>query len=202
MRAAVLSLLAFAAVLSCSCAAAQHQSPDAASVSLLEEQCKLLAQVRQELAVLEPRYIVTRGPEPEAVRFRESYKGLQTRFRAIETTVEADRSHTVCVYAGASDPQISAYYEKLKAIVERAGESNFPRNSGTFIYGYASISASITPTGEVSAVEVAESSSGAIGDHTRALLLSVSPVEPLPSAVAPSARRVLFVATFNYVRSE
>lgn len=205
MRANILSLPLCVLGMLCSCAAQPQQLSEASAssvVKLLEEQCTLLAQARHDLAALEPRYLAARGPDAESVRFRERYEVMQAQFRSIENSVAVDRSHTICVYSGARDPQINVYYDSLSGRLKAAGESTFPRDAGKLIYGWATVLASITPEGEITTVDVVESSSEAIGAHARTLLRSMSPVAPLPAGFAPTARRVLFVATLNYTHVE
>jgi protein TonB len=208
MRSIASQLAATTFLLLCACASLPQQSVatggDASLVEKLrEEQFQLLAQVRYELALLEPIVNASRGSDERTVKFRERYDALRREFRRIEDDVQKNESgSTVYVSAGAKDPRIAEYYERLRVRIEEAGTSSFPRVAGKSIYGAAAVLVSMRPTGEVTAVEVAESSSDEIRRHVQALMQRLSPLEPLPRTVDPGASRVLLVAAFNYTATK
>jgi outer membrane biosynthesis protein TonB len=194
-----------ALTLLCSCAA-PPQAPSVPNLQierLREEQYRLLAQVRYELAMLEPRVRAAQGDDPESIRFRERYKRLKSQFTSIEEEVQATESgDTVYVSADAKNPLLAAYYERLRARIEQAGTSNFPVAEGQSVYGTASVLLTLNSDGVLKEVEVIQSSSEVLRSQSQLLLQSLSPFEPLPSDVALKASRVVIVTSFRYVRAK
>ena len=197
-----LALAIFVAL--CACSSPPQQHVDTGSEvshieDLREEQFRLLAQVRYELALLESKVNAGRASDQRTAKVREQYEALRRTFRTIEDDIQGnDAAGTVYVSAGARDLRIAEYYERLRVRIEEAGTANFPNVAGKSIYGTAAVLVSMRPTGEVTVVDVVESSSNEVRRHVQALMQSLSPLEPLPRTVATGASRVLLVAVFNY----
>jgi outer membrane biosynthesis protein TonB len=187
----------------CACASPPNQSVDTSDASrieaLREEQFRLLAQVRYELAIMERTLSADSASDDTRAKRRERYDALRREFRRIEDSVQSgEEGGTFYISAGAKDPRVAEYYDRLRKRIESAGTSHFPKEAGTSIYGTAAVLVSMRRTGEVTAVDVAESSSAAIRLHVQALMQGLSPMEPFPSGIASGATRVLLVTTFNY----
>ncbi len=166
---------------------------------LQNEQLRLLTNVRHEIRLAEVRLQRAPKEEPGLPQKRRDLSRLKQQFEAIERDIESEqRGEIVYISSSSSDPRISSYYFALKGRIEQVGTDQFPKINGNGARGTAAVLLELDRSGNVCRVEVVQSSTPELREHAQALLQGLSPFEPLPIEISPTAKRVVFVTSFVY----
>lgn len=111
--------------------------------------------------------------------------------RAVDTRVRT-------IYSATKDPTLKAYRAAIFDRIEAAGTQNFPNDNGQPVYGKVFAQFTVLFDGTIGFVDVLESDSRELSDHTEALLRSVAPFEPFPAALATEIDQLVISAPFDY----
>ncbi|WP_457447213.1 energy transducer TonB family protein [Roseateles sp. P5_E4] len=173
--------------------------PDAATseqereiTRLKAEQERLLKQLKRELASLS-----TGSSSTQSAHDRDRRAQLELLLSEIEARMRAE-GRTRYVSAMTDDPAIRAYFERVQRRVERQGDVDFPKANGKSLHGRVVVSFAITPAGRIERIDIAQSTSSALSQHSIRLLRQLEPFENFPPEIANRFDRMVITVPFDY----
>jgi TonB family protein len=159
---------------------------------LRSEQERLLKQLKRELASLS-----TGSGSTQSARDRDRRAQLERLLAEIEERMRAE-GRTRYVSAMTDDPAIRAYFERVQRRVERQGDVDFPKADGKALHGRVVVSFALTPAGKIERIDIAQSTSSALTQHSIRLLRQLEPFESFPPEIANRFDRMVITVPFDY----
>ncbi|WP_082532803.1 energy transducer TonB [Pelomonas sp. Root1237] len=159
---------------------------------LKAEQERLLKQLKRELASLS-----TGSTSTQSARDRDRRAQLELLLSEVEERMRAE-GRTRYVTAMTDDPALRAYFERVQRRVERQGDADFPKANGKSLHGRVVVSFALTPVGKIERIDIAQSTSSALSQHSIRLLKQLEPFESFPPEIANRFDRMVITVPFDY----
>jgi protein TonB len=172
---------------------------------LLEQQTRLLTQVKKELAALpapDPRR--DRG-SPEEQAQEERRRQLLRMLAEIEKRINEENSRPKrrFISPATREAVYAIYYDQLRRKIEERGTRNFPEHQGRKLYGELTMVVIVDAQGHVVDTEIVESSRSRVLDRQAiAIVHAASPFGPFSPAMRAKADQIVVVSRFKFTRDD
>lgn len=172
---------------------------------LLEQQTRLLTQVKKELAALpapDPRR--DRG-SPEEQAQEERRRQLLRMLAEIEKRINEENSRPKrrFISPATREAVYAIYYDQLRRKIEERGTRNFPEHQGRKLYGELTMVVTVDAQGHVVDTEIVESSRSRVLDRQAiAIVHAASPFGPFSPAMRAKADQIVVVSRFKFTRDD
>lgn len=194
---------AMAATASAPARAASMSDLDQEIANAQQEQQRLLAQVRRDIAampVLDPRKAYVTPAERELEEKRQQMLEL---LATIEKKVNSENSRPWRRYISPStrEPLYSDYYHATARRIEEVGTRDFPTVNGQKLYGELVLNVTIDAKGRVIETETVRGSGNALLDRKAAAIVrAAAPFAPFSSELRKTADQVVVTSHFRFVK--
>lgn len=172
---------------------------------LYKKQAMLLAQVREQLAILpmpDPRQP---RPSNEQAAQEEKRRLLLKQLAEIERRIKHESERPRKRYIGPSTREeiYALYYDRLRRAIESRGTENFPTSGGRKLYGELTMVVTVSQSGHVVSTEIAQSSGNRILDRrAEAIARSAAPFGRFNKAMRSQADQIVVVSRFRFSRND
>lgn len=160
---------------------------------LLEEQNRLLAQVRRQLAMMEGRAQV------------EKRRQLVRLLAEIEKRVNEENARPRKRYISPAtrEAAYALYYDRLRRKVEDKGTRNFPEAGGKKLYGDLVMILTVNFDGSVLSTEIVQGSGNRLLDQrAEAIARAAGPFGPFNAEMRAKTDQLAVVARFRFTREQ
>ncbi len=172
---------------------------------MLEQQTQLLAQVRQQLAIL-PQPDPRKASESTAQEQQEERRRQLVKLLAeIEKRIndENARPRKRYISPATREEVYAVYYDALRRKVEDKGTQNFPEQSGKKLYGELIMILTVNHDGRVLDTEVVQGSGNRLLDRrAQAIALAAGPFGHFGPAMRAKADQIAVVSRFKFTRDQ
>jgi len=172
---------------------------------MLEQQTQLLAQVRQQLAVLpqpDPRK-ASQSTEQQAQD--EKRRQLVKLLAEIERRINEENARPRKRYISPATREevYAVYYDALRRKVEDKGTQNFPEQGGHKLYGELIMIVTVNHDGRVLETEVVQGSGNRLLDRrAQAIARAAGPFGHFGPAMRARADQIAVVSRFKFTRDQ
>jgi len=171
--------------------------------TMKEQQNRLLAQLRQQLAKLpEPDPRSELSPEAEA---REAKRQALVKVLAeIEKRINEENARPRKRYISPSTQEAvyAIYYDELRRKIEDRGTANFPESGGRKLYGELTMVITVNHTGEVLSTEVVQSSGNRTLDRRAQAIVRGLAFGRFNEVMRRRADQIVVVSRFRFTRED
>jgi periplasmic protein TonB len=173
--------------------------------ALKEQQSRMLAQLRRQLATLPPPDAQDAKPSAEEAAARERKRqALMQTLAEIERRINEENARPRKRYVSPATREevYAVYYDELRRRIEDRGTAQFPEAGGRKLYGELTMVITVASDGRVLETEVAQSSGQALLDsRAQALVRSLS-FGRFSEAMSRRADQIVVVSRFRFTRDE
>ena len=170
---------------------------------MLEQQTQLMAQVRQQLAIL-PQPDPRKASESSAQEQQEERRRQLVKLLAeIEKRIndENARPRKRYISPATREEVYAVYYDALRRKVEDKGTQNFPEQSGKKLYGELIMILTVNHDGRVLDTEVVQGSGNRLLDtRAEAIARAAGPYGHFGPAMRAKADQIAVVSRFKFTR--
>jgi protein TonB len=173
--------------------------------NLQDQQSKMLASVKQQIASLPPPDPKELSNKPEQIQREEKRQQLAKLLAEIERRINSENSRPKKRYISPSTREevYAVYYDSLRHTIEDRGTENFPTANGKKLYGDLTMIVTVNFDGRVLGTEVVESSGNAALDRRAAAIArTAGPFGPFSPAMRKQADQILVVSRFRFTRDD
>ena len=170
-----------------------------------EQQARLLATVRRELAALPAPDPRRDQGSPEARAQEERRRQLLRMLAEIEKRINEENSRPKRRYISPSTREevYALYYDQLRRKIEDRGTRNFPEHQGRKLYGELTMNVTVDAEGRVIETEVVRASSSKVLDRRAvAIVKAAAPFGPFSTAMRREADQLVITSRFKFTRDE
>ena len=172
---------------------------------MLEQQTQLLAQVRQQLAIL-PQPDPRKASESTAQEQQEERRRQLVKLLAeIEKRINEENARPRKRYISPAtrEEAYAIYYDGLRRKVEDKGTQNFPEQGGKKLYGELIMILTVNHDGRVLATEVVQGSGNRLLDRrAEAIARAAGPFGHFGPAMRAKADQIAVVSRFKFTRDQ
>jgi len=172
---------------------------------MLEQQTQLLAQVRQQLAIL-PQPDPRKASESSAQEQQEERRRQLVKLLAeIEKRINEENARPRKRYISPAtrEEAYAIYYDGLRRKVEDKGTQNFPENKGKKLYGELIMILTVNHDGRVLATEVVQGSGNRLLDRrAEAIARAAGPFGHFGPAMRAKADQIAVVSRFKFTHDQ
>lgn len=172
---------------------------------LEEQQNLLLAQIRDQLAALNPSDIRQQLEKQELAEREQKRKQLVKLLAEIERRINSENARPKKRYISPATKEgvHAIYYDALRRAIEDKGTENFPTSNGRKLYGELTMIVTVNHNGKVLGTEVVESSGIPVLDRRAAAIArSAGPFGNFPPAMRREMDQIVVVSRFKFTRDE
>ncbi len=173
--------------------------------ALIEQQNRLLAQIRRELAALPPPDPQADAGNPQAQAQEDKRRQLLRMLAEIEKRINEENSRPKRRYISPSTREevYAIYYDQLRRKIEERGTRNFPEHQGRKLYGELTMIVTIDAQGRVVDTEIVQRSSSPVLDRRAvAIVQAAGPFGNFSPAMRNKADQIVVVSRFRFTRDE
>jgi protein TonB len=173
--------------------------------ALMEQQNRLLAQIRRELAALPPPQPEQEAGTPDAQAREEKRRQLLRLLAEIEKRINEENARPKRRYISPSTREevYAIYYDQLRRKIEDRGTRNFPEHQGRKLYGELTMVVTIDALGQVIDTEIVQPSDSPVLDRRAiAIVRAAAPFGPFSPAMRRQADQIVVVSRFRFTRDE
>ncbi len=170
-----------------------------------EQQARLLATVRRELAALPAPDPRRDQGSPEARAQEERRRQLLRMLAEIEKRINEENSRPKRRYVSPSTREevYALYYDQLRRKIEDRGTRNFPEYQGKKLYGELTMIVTVDALGRVVDTEVVQRSDSPVLDRRAvAIVKAAAPFGPFTPEMRAKADQIVVVSRFRFTREE
>ena len=173
--------------------------------SLQEQQNRLLAQVKSQLAALpppDPNRPSTATEQPVA---EEKRRRLMKLLAEIERRINMENARPKKRYISPSTREevYAVYYDKIRHAIEDKGTENFPEVAGKKLYGELTMIVTVNHDGTILKTEIVESSGNKTLDRRAEVIArNAAPFGQFSAAMKAKADQILVLSRFKFTREE
>ena len=172
---------------------------------MLEQQTQLLAQVRQQLAIL-PQPDPRKASESSAQEQQEERRRQLVKLLAeIEKRINEENARPRKRYISPAtrEEAYAIYYDGLRRKVEDKGTQNFPEQGGKKLYGELIMILTVNHDGRVLDTEVVQGSGNRLLDRrAQAIALAAGPFGHFGPAMRAKADQIAVVSRFKFTHDQ
>ena len=173
--------------------------------SLQEQQNRMLAQVKNQLAALPPPLPNRPGATPDQQAAEEKRRRLIKLLAEIERRINMENARPKKRYISpATREEVYAiYYDGLRRAIEDKGTENFPEVAGKKLYGELTMIVTVNFDGKILKTEIVESSGNkSLDRRAEAIARNAGPFGVFNEAMRRKADQILVVSRFKFTRDE
>ena len=173
--------------------------------SLQEQQSRMLAQVKNQLAALPPPLPNRPGATPDQQAAEEKRRRLIKLLAEIERRINMENARPKKRYISpATREEVYAiYYDGLRRAIEEKGTENFPEVAGKNLYGELTMIVTVNFDGRILQTEIVESSGNrSLDRRAEAIARNAGPFGVFNEAMRRKADQILVVSRFKFTRDE
>ncbi len=173
--------------------------------TLHEQQTRLLAQIRRELARLPAPDPQKDEGTPDARSQTEQRRQLLRMLAEIEKRINEEnaRPRKRYISPSTSEAVYAIYYDTLKRRIEDRGTRNFPEEKGKKLYGELVMLIWVDSSGRVVETEIVQGSGQAALDRrAQAIVRAAGPFGAFTEAMRKQADQIAVVSRFRFTRDE
>ncbi len=173
--------------------------------SLQEQQNRMLAQVKNQLAALPPPLPNRPGATPDQQAAEEKRRRLIKLLAEIERRINMENARPKKRYISpATREEVYAiYYDGLRRAIEEKGTENFPEVAGKKLYGELTMIVTVNFDGRILQTEIVESSGNrSLDRRAEAIARNAGPFGVFNEAMRRKADQILVVSRFKFTRDE
>lgn len=173
--------------------------------TLMEQQNRLLTQIRNELAALPP-------PDPRRDKGSPQDKAQEDRRRQllrmlaeIEKRINEENSRPKRRFISPSTREevYAIYYDQLRRRIEDRGTRNFPEYQGKKLYGELTMIVTVDAYGHVVDTEIVQPSNSRVLDRqAMAIVRAAGPFGSFSSSMRAKADQIVVVSRFRFTRDD
>ncbi|GAB3186318.1 energy transducer TonB [Hydrogenophaga aquatica] len=171
--------------------------------AMKEQQNRLLAQMRKQLASLPPpdQNALSRPDAEERERKRQA---LVKVLAEIERRINEEnaRPRKRYISPATSEKAYAAYYHQVKLRIEDHGTRNFPEIAGRKLYGELTMAITVNHDGRVLDTEVLQSSGQNVLDNRAQAIVRSLRFGSFDKAIRQRADQLVMVSRFRFTREE
>ena len=172
---------------------------------MLEQQTQLMAQVRQQLAIL-PQPDPRKASESSAQEQQEERRRQLVKLLAeIEKRINEENARPRKRYISPAtrEEAYAIYYDGLRRKVEDKGTQNFPEQGGKKLYGELIMILTVNHDGRVLETEVVQGSGNRLLDHrAEAIARAAGPFGHFGPAMRAKADQIAVVSRFKFTHDQ
>ena len=172
--------------------------------ALREQQNRLLAQVRRELAKMPPPDPESVNPSAESSEREQKRRALVKILAEIEKRINEENARPKKRYISPATREAvyAIYYDELRRKIEDRGTSNFPETGGRKLYGELTMIITVNHTGNVLHTEVVQPSGNATLDRRAQAIVRGLEFGRFSDAMRRRADQIVVVSRFRFTRDE
>lgn len=172
--------------------------------ALKRQQNEILAQVRQQLAIMPPTDVMSLESRQERIEREQKRQALVKVLGEIERRINEENARPKKRYISpaAREEAYAIYYDTLRRSIEERGTSNFPQYKGKKLYGELTMVITVNHTGKVLNTEVVESSGNPTLDRRAQAIVRGLEFGRFSTAMRRQADQIGVVSRFNFSRDE
>jgi periplasmic protein TonB len=173
--------------------------------SLQEQQNRMLAQVKNQLAALPPPDPKLPAAAAEQQTAEEKRRRLIKLLAEIERRINMENARPKKRYISPSTREevYAIYYDSLRRAIEDKGTENFPEVSGKKLYGELTMIVTVNFDGHILKTEIVESSGNKTLDRrAEAIARAAGPFGAFNVGMRRKADQILVVSRFKFTRDE
>ena len=172
---------------------------------MLEQQTQLLAQVRQQLAMLPQPDLRKASESTERQAQDEKRRQLVKLLAEIEKRINEENARPRKRYISPATREevYAVYYDALRRKVEDRGTQNFPEQGGKKLYGELVMIVTVNHDGRVLDTEVVQGSGNRLLDRrAEAIARAAGPFGHFGPAMRAKADQIAVVSRFKFTREQ
>ncbi|WP_101046873.1 energy transducer TonB [Macromonas nakdongensis] len=171
--------------------------------AMKEQQNRLLAQLRQQLASL-PVPDLRRDASPEALEREQKRQALVKILAEIEKRINEENARPRKRYISPATREAvyAIYYDELRRKIEDRGTSNFPEAGGRKLYGELTMVITVNHNGQVLDTEVVQGSGQAVLDTRAQAIVRSLAFGRFNPEMRRRADQIVVVSRFRFTRDE
>ncbi|MFN3415227.1 MAG: TonB family protein [Caldimonas sp.] len=173
--------------------------------TLMEQQERLLASLRRELAQLPTPDPRSHQGSQEAQSQEEKRRQLLRMLAEIEKRINEENARPKRRYISPStrEEAYAIYYDQLRRKIEDRGTRNFPEHQGRKLYGELTMIVTVDAQGRVVDTEVVQRSGQPVLDRQAvAIVHAASPFGPFTREMRAKADQIVVVSRFRFTREQ
>ncbi|MBW0171202.1 MAG: TonB family protein [Hydrogenophaga sp.] len=172
--------------------------------ALREQQNRLLAQVRRELAKMPPPDPESVNPSAESADREQKRRALVKILAEIEKRINEENARPKKRYISPATREAvyAIYYDELRRKIEDRGTSNFPEAGGRKLYGELTMTITVNHNGTVLDTEVVQPSGVAQLDRRAQAIVRSLSFGSFNDAMRRQADQIVVVSRFRFTRDE
>jgi protein TonB len=172
---------------------------------LQEQQHQLLAQVRQEVALLPPPDPRREQGKPEDRDTEERRRQLMKLLAEIEKRIQDENARPKKRYISPATRQVAyaMYYDQLRRKVEDRGTRDFPQANGQKLYGELTMNITVDNRGRLVETQVIRPSKSKLLDkRALAIVQAAAPFGGFTPEMRREADQIVITSRFRFSREE
>jgi protein TonB len=172
---------------------------------LQEQQQQLLAQVRQEVALLPPPDPKRDQGKPQDQDTEERRRQLMKLLAEIEKRIQDENARPKKRYISPATRQVAyaMYYDQLRRKVEERGTRDFPQANGQKLYGELTMNITVDNRGRVLETQVIRPSKNKLLDKRAvAIVQAAGPFGAFTPEMRREADQIVITSRFRFSREE
>ena len=170
--------------------------------ALREQQNRLLAQVRRELAKMPPPDPESVNPSAESSEREQKRRALVKILAEIEKRINEENARPKKRYISPATREAvyAIYYDELRRKIEDRGTTNFPEAGGRKLYGELTMTITVNHNGTVLDTEVVQPSGIAQLDRRAQAIVRSLSFGSFNEAMRRQADQIVVVSRFRFTR--
>ncbi len=171
--------------------------------ALKERQSRMLAQLRQDLARLNPTEPSADG-QPSPLERERQRQALVQLLAEIERQINEQnaRPRKRFISPATQEAVYATYYDALKRRIEAHGTANFPSQGGRKLYGELTMVITVDALGRVLQTEVVQSSGQGVLDRRAEAIVQGLNFGRFNAAMRRQADQIVVVSRFRFTRDD
>jgi protein TonB len=181
-----------------------HEEDERTIEMLREQQNRLLAQVRRELAKMPPPDPESANPSQASSEREQKRRALVKILAEIEKRINEENARPKKRYISPATREAvyAIYYDELRRKIEDRGTTNFPEVGGRKLYGELTMTITVNHNGVVLDTEVVQPSGiSQLDRRAQAIVRSLS-FGRFNEAMRRQADQIVVVSRFRFTRDE
>jgi protein TonB len=181
-----------------------HEDNERMIEAMREQQNRLLAQVRRELAKMPPPDPESVAQTPESSEREQKRKALVKVLAEIEKRINEENARPKKRYISPATREAvyAIYYDELRRKIEDRGTTNFPEAAGRKLYGELTMTITVNHNGAVLDTEVVQASGIALLDRRAQAIVRSLSFGRFNDAMRRQADQIVVVSRFRFTRDE
>jgi protein TonB len=181
-----------------------HEDNERMIEAMREQQNRLLAQVRRELAKMPPPDPESVTQTPESSEREQKRKALVKILAEIEKRINEENARPKKRYISPATREAvyAIYYDELRRKIEDRGTTNFPEAAGRKLYGELTMTITVNHNGAVLDTEVVQASGIALLDRRAQAIVRSLSFGRFNDAMRRQADQIVVVSRFRFTRDE